>query len=132
MNRENYLLSAKDKVVQCPKKSVPPHGPVVPAEEERCRDPERCPRMELNRQRTQASSSTISASENSGSARANREGWDTGKKGKKRQEGGLLYQQQKHYIIDCFSGRLRAVDRGWEVFPRCTVTAQLYPIIVQM
>ncbi len=52
MSHKNYLLSAEDKVSQCSIGAA--LGRVVTEEKKLCRDPERCPEMQLNRRRTHA------------------------------------------------------------------------------
>ena len=81
MSQTNYLLSAGDKVLQC---SVQVSlMQVVTAVKRLCRNPRRCPRMQLSRHRTHASTATISTS---GSSRSKSEG--EGKKYKKSKRGG--------------------------------------------
>lgn len=73
MSQKNYLLSAEDKVSQCSIGAA--LGRVVTEEKKLCRDPERCPEMQLNRRRTHASTTTITTSESSsGSSKSEGEG----------------------------------------------------------
>ncbi|KAM7414544.1 hypothetical protein PAMA_019386 [Pampus argenteus] len=59
--RKNYLLSAEDKVLQG---SVGVAlSRVVTEKKKLCRDPERCPGMQLNRHRAHASTTTINQRE---------------------------------------------------------------------
>lgn len=52
-SQKSYLLSAEDKVLQCSAGAA--LGRVVTEEKKKlCRDPERCPEMQLNRHRTHA------------------------------------------------------------------------------
>lgn len=72
MTQKDYLLSGEDKVLQC---SVGAALCRVGTEEKKlCRDPERCPGMQLNRHRTHASTTTITTSESSSSSSSKSEG----------------------------------------------------------
>lgn len=86
-----------------------------------CRDSERCPEMQAEpASHTHRQASTISTattmSESSSSSGRSSGGGESGEEGremsqkKKSRRGGLLYQEQKHYIIGCLCGR---VGEGW-------------------
>lgn len=72
MSQNNYLLSEEDKVLQCSVGAA--LGRVVTEEKKLCRDPERCPGMQLNRHRTHASTTTITTSESSSGSSIRRGG----------------------------------------------------------
>lgn len=115
-SQKNYLLSAEDKVLQCSVGAA--LGRVVTEEKKLCRDPERCPEMQLNRHRKHARTHPppLSPPVRAAAAAANQKG--RGKKYKKKKERGLLYQQQEHYIIGCLCGR---VGEEWTEEGRCSL-----------
>ncbi|TNN43349.1 hypothetical protein EYF80_046456 [Liparis tanakae] len=83
---KDYLLSAEDKVLQSSAGAALCR--VRTEEEKLCRDPERCPGMQLNRHRTHASTTTITTSESSSSSSSKSEG-EGNEIIKKKQERGV-------------------------------------------
>lgn len=79
-----------------------------------CRDPERCPEMQLNRHRTHASTTTITTSESSSSSSSRSEG-EGEEKLKKAGEGvALSAAETLHHRLPLWKG-WRGVDGGREV-----------------
>lgn len=113
--RRITFVSAEDKVSQCTVGVA--LGRVVTEEKKLCRDPERCPGMQLNRRRTHASTTTtITTSESSSSSSSKSEGEGRGKKYiKKAREGvALSAAGTLHHRLPLWKGG-RGVDRGREV-----------------